>query len=105
LLEKRLAAINRVAPSFCMALRGYRNAHAGGQSAVADDLIAWLGGQPKVDEVETLQRMRGDVRDKALNALRQLMDEIDSRRFPGLYLVITGTPSFFEVPKARRPKC
>jgi len=50
------------------------------------------------DEVETLQRMRGDVRDKSLNALRQLMDEVDSGRFPGLYLVITGTPAFFDGP-------
>lgn len=51
-----------------------------------------------LDEVETLQRMRGDVRDKSLNALRQLMDEIDSGRFPGLYLVITGTPAFYDGP-------
>lgn len=51
-----------------------------------------------LDEVETLQRMRGDVRDKSLNALRQLMDEIDSGRFPGLYLLITGTPAFFDGP-------
>jgi hypothetical protein len=51
-----------------------------------------------LDEVETLQRMRSDVRDKSLNALRQLMDEIDSGRFPGLYLVITGTPPFFDGP-------
>ncbi len=51
-----------------------------------------------LDEVETLQRMRGDVRDKSLNALRQLMDEIDSGRFPGLYLVMTGTPAFFDGP-------
>ncbi len=51
-----------------------------------------------LDEVETLQRMRGDVRDKSLNALRQLMDEIDSGRFPGLYLVMTGTPPFFDGP-------
>ncbi len=51
-----------------------------------------------LDEVETLQRMRGDARDKSLNALRQLMDEIDSGRFPGLYLLITGTPAFFEGP-------
>ena len=51
-----------------------------------------------LDEVETLQRMRGDVRDKALNAIRQLVDEVDSGRFPGLYLVITGTPAFFEGP-------
>ena len=49
-----------------------------------------------LDEVETLQRMRSDVRDKALNALRQLLDEVDGGRFPGLYLVITGTPAFFD---------
>ena len=52
-----------------------------------------------LDEVETLQRMRSDVRDKSLNALRQLMDEIDSGRFPGLYLVLTGTPPFFDGPQ------
>jgi hypothetical protein len=51
-----------------------------------------------LDEVETLQRVRGDARDKALNALRQLIDEIDSGRFPGLYLVVTGTPAFFDGP-------
>ncbi|WP_235580092.1 BREX system ATP-binding protein BrxD [Rhodococcus sp. Leaf233] len=49
-----------------------------------------------LDEVETLQRMRSDVREKSLNALRQLMDEIDGGRFPGLYLVLTGTPAFFD---------
>lgn len=49
-----------------------------------------------LDEVETLQRMRSDVRNKGLNALRQLLDEIDAGRFPGLYLVLTGTPAFFE---------
>lgn len=49
-----------------------------------------------LDEVETLQRVRGDVREKGLNALRQLIDEIDGGRFPGLYLAITGTPAFYE---------
>jgi bacteriophage exclusion system BrxC/D-like protein len=52
-----------------------------------------------LDEVETLQRVRGDVREKGLNALRQLIDEVDSGRFPGLYLVITGTPAFFDGPQ------
>lgn len=52
-----------------------------------------------LDEVETLQRVRSDVRDKGLNALRQLIDEIESGRFPGLYLVITGTPAFFDGPQ------
>lgn len=49
-----------------------------------------------LDEVETLQRVRSDARDKALNALRQLIDEVHSGRFPGLYLMITGTPAFYD---------
>jgi hypothetical protein len=52
-----------------------------------------------LDEVETIQRMRSDVRDKSLNALRQLIDEVDSGRFPGLYLLITGTPAFYDGPQ------
>lgn len=49
-----------------------------------------------LDEVETLQRVRSDVREKSLNALRQLLDEVDAGRFPGLYVLVTGTPAFFE---------
>ncbi|HZL16515.1 MAG TPA: BREX system ATP-binding protein BrxD [Polyangia bacterium] len=52
-----------------------------------------------LDEVETLQRVRGDVREKGLNALRQLIDEINAGRYPGLYLLITGTPAFFDGPQ------
>ena len=52
-----------------------------------------------LDEVETLQRMRADTREKGLNAIRQLIDEIDGGRFPGLYLVITGTPALFDGPQ------
>lgn len=48
-----------------------------------------------LDEVETLQRMRRDTQEKSLNGLRQLIDEIDAGRLPGLYVVITGTPAFF----------
>lgn len=141
LLEQRLAAVGRVAPSFSAALRAYRRATAAGNTAVAEGLIAWLGGQPHVaaavkragglrgdldhdgalgflqgllavlsdsghaglvivlDEVETLQRVRGDIRDKALNALRQLIDDVDGGRFPGLMLVMTGTPAFFDGPQ------
>jgi hypothetical protein len=58
------------------------------------------GGHPGLllvlDEVETLQRVRSDARDKALNALRQLIDEIYAGRFPGLLLIITGTPAFYD---------
>ena len=52
-----------------------------------------------IDEVETLQRVRSDARDKSLNALRQLLDEVDGGRFPGLYLLITGTPAFYDGPQ------
>lgn len=52
-----------------------------------------------LDEVETLQRVRADVREKGLNALRQLIDEIDAGKFPGLFLVITGTPAFYDGPQ------
>lgn len=52
-----------------------------------------------LDEIETLQRVRSDVRDKGLNALRQLIDDVDSGRFPGLYLLITGTPAFYDGPQ------
>jgi hypothetical protein len=141
LLERRLADISRSAPGFATALRAYRGANATGEHAVAEGLVAWLGGQPHVaasvrrfagvkgdldhfqalnflqglltvlrdsghpglllvlDEVETLQRVRSDARDKALNALRQLVDEVHSGRFPGLFLVITGTPAFFDGPQ------
>jgi hypothetical protein len=140
LLDRRLAAVSTRTPLFAQALRGYRTATAAGDSATADGLGAWLGGQPGIgasvkrvagirgdldhfaamaflqglltvlrdaghpglllvlDEVETLQRVRGDVRDKALNALRQLVDEVDAGRFPGLFLVVTGTPAFFDGP-------
>ncbi|TDD40559.1 BREX system ATP-binding protein BrxD [Actinomadura sp. KC06] len=138
LMEQRLADVARTTPAFAAALRGYRKASETGDTATAEALIAWLGGQRSVaasarraagvrgdldhfgalgflqgllivlrdcghpgllvvlDEIETLQRVRGDVREKGLNALRQLLDEIDGGRFPGLFLVITGTPAFFD---------
>lgn len=141
LIESRLAEVSRTNPTFAAVLRAYRRATHDGDRAVADGLVAWLGGQPNVaasvkryagikgdidhagalsflqgllavirdsghggllvivDEVETLQRVRSDTRDKSLNALRQLIDEVDGGRFPGLYLLITGTPAFFDGPQ------
>ncbi|MEP6651899.1 MAG: BREX system ATP-binding protein BrxD [Myxococcales bacterium] len=55
-----------------------------------------------LDEVETIQRVRADSREKSLNALRQLIDEIDRGRYPGLYLMITGTPAFYDGPSGVR---
>jgi P-loop Domain of unknown function (DUF2791) len=141
LMERRLSSIARTAPAFSAILRAYRRALLADQSALAEGLIAWMGGQPNVaaavkraagvkgdldafgamhflagllvilrdsgrpglvlvlDEVETLQRMRADTREKGLNALRQLIDEIDAGRYPGLYLVVTGTSAFFDGPQ------
>jgi hypothetical protein len=141
LMEQRLATIAKTAPSFAIALRGYRRAVSQRESGIAEGILAWLMAEPNVaastkrfagikedidhygalsflqgllvvlrdsghaglvivlDEVETLQRVRGDVRDKGLNALRQLIDEVYSGRFPGLYLLITGTPAFFDGPQ------
>lgn len=52
-----------------------------------------------LDEVETIQRVRGDLRERSLNALRQLVDEVGDGRYPGMYVMITGTPAFFEGPQ------
>ena len=47
-----------------------------------------------IDEVETILRMRRDVRGRSLNGIRQIIDAADS--FPGLMWVFTGTPEFFD---------
>ncbi|MCT2580891.1 BREX system ATP-binding protein BrxD [Mesorhizobium sp. P16.1] len=141
LMERRLAAIARTAPAFSAVLRAYRRALLADEPALAEGLLAWLGGQPNVaaavkraagvkgdldsfgamhflaglltilrdsgraglvlvlDEAETLQRMRADTREKGLNALRQFLDELDAGRYPGLYLVVTGTAAFFDGPQ------
>lgn len=49
-----------------------------------------------LDEVETIQRVRDDSRKKSLNALRQLIDDLHNEKFPGLYVLITGTPQFYD---------
>ncbi|MEZ4400068.1 MAG: BREX system ATP-binding protein BrxD [Kofleriaceae bacterium] len=55
-----------------------------------------------LDEVETIQRVRGDSREKSLNALRALIDDVHAGRYPGLYVLITGTPAFFDGPHGVR---
>lgn len=47
-----------------------------------------------VDEVETILRMRRDVRGRSLNGIRQIVDAAGS--YAGLLWVFTGTPEFFE---------
>ena len=55
-----------------------------------------------LDEVETIQRVRADARERSLNALRQLIDDLYGGRFPNLYVLITGTPAFFDGPQGVR---
>lgn len=55
-----------------------------------------------LDEVETIQRVRTDTREKILNALRALIDAVADNQYPGLYVLITGTPSFFDGPRGVR---
>lgn len=52
-----------------------------------------------LDEVETIQRVRADSREKSLNALRQLIDDLVADNYPGMYVLITGTPQFFDGPQ------
>jgi hypothetical protein len=47
-----------------------------------------------IDEAETILRMRGDVRSKSLNAIRQIVDA--ASEYPGVLWVFTGTPTFFD---------
>lgn len=51
-----------------------------------------------LDEVETIQRVRSDSRAKSLEAIRKLIDDLYGGRFAGLYVLIMGTPSFFDGP-------
>ncbi len=51
-----------------------------------------------LDEVETVQRMKSDVREKSLNALRQIVDAVANGQFPGLYFLMTATRAFFDGP-------
>lgn len=51
-----------------------------------------------LDEVETIQRVRSDSRDRSLEAIRKLIDDLYGGRFAGLYILITGTPAFFDGP-------
>jgi hypothetical protein len=43
--------------------------------------------------------VRTDSREKSLNALRTLIDAIGDNAYPGLYILITGTPAFFDGPR------
>lgn len=49
-----------------------------------------------LDEGDRLTQLRGPERNKSWEVLRKLLDELAANRFPGLYLVLTGTRELFE---------
>jgi hypothetical protein len=49
-----------------------------------------------IDEAEVILRMHRPERLKSLEELRKLVDAVDKNEFPGLYLMVTGTPDFFD---------
>ena len=62
LLAQRLAEVSRTAPTFAAALRGYRAALGAGDTAGADAVLAWLGGQPHVSAAARRHAgIRGDL--------------------------------------------
>ncbi len=62
LLHRRLSDVSKDAPAFAAVLRQYRLAQTAGDSAEADGLLAWLGGQPHVAaSVKRAAGVRGDL--------------------------------------------
>jgi hypothetical protein len=62
LMERRLSAISGTAPAFSAILRTYRRALLAEDPALAEGLIAWLGGQPNVaSSVKRAAAIKGDL--------------------------------------------
>jgi hypothetical protein len=59
----------------------------------------WHGLVVVFDETETTLRLKRPERQKSLEVLRQWIDAIDANEFPGLHLIVTGTPEFFDSPQ------
>jgi adenosylhomocysteinase len=55
-----------------------------------------------VDEVETVQALPSNLREKGYNNLRQIVDAVDRGEMPHCYFLFTGTPAFFEGSKGIR---
>jgi hypothetical protein len=77
-------------PSFAASLRGYQEANAAGDQAVAEGLVAWLGGQPRVAAaVRRYAAVKGDLDHfAALSFLQGLLTVLRHCAHPGLLLVL-----------------
>lgn len=55
-----------------------------------------------IDEMETVQSLPRNQRDKSYNTLRLLVDMLDRGDLPNCFFLFTGTPAFFEGPRGIR---
>ncbi len=90
LAERRLLAVGQRAAPFAAALRGYRRALATGDTATAEGLLAWLGGQPNVAAaVKRGAGVKGELDHfGALAALQALLVVLREAGHPGLLLIL-----------------
>ncbi|MHB2021000.1 MAG: BREX system ATP-binding protein BrxD [Candidatus Xenobia bacterium] len=49
-----------------------------------------------LDEAEVVLRLRKPEREKSFEVIRQLVDACDKKQFPGLQVLVTGTPELFD---------
>jgi BREX system ATP-binding protein BrxC/D len=90
LMEKRLSNVTRASPAFSAALRTYRRALASGDTALAEGLIAWIGGQPNVAaSIKRQAGIKGEIDHfGAANFLSGLLIIMKDCGFRGLVLVL-----------------
>src|SRR5205085_2696248 len=90
LMESRLRRVADTSPSFGAALRAYRQAVAAGDGALADGVLAWVGGQPNVAaQVKRAAGVRGEIDHfGALGNLQGLLTILRDAGHPGLLLVL-----------------
>jgi hypothetical protein len=90
LMERRLATIASTAPEVAATLRGYCRATATSQRAIADGLIAWLGGEPNVaTSVKRTAGIKGDIDYfGALSAIQGLLVMLRDSGHAGLVVVL-----------------
>ena len=90
LVERRLSGIARTAPAFAAVPRAYRRALASDDLALAEALIAWLGGQPNVAAAaKRVAGVKGDLDAfGAMHFLAGLLTILRDSGRPGLVLVL-----------------
>jgi hypothetical protein len=86
LAEQRLAGVAGKSAGFSAAMRAYRRARLAGDDALAEGLLAWIGGQPNVAaSVKRVAGVKGDLDHYgALSFLQGLLTVLRDSGHPGL---------------------